>query len=78
LQRGLNEVEEQLAAAPSTPLSPITTTPFKWSPTASWPAFLGSRCASDAQQLAEFLNDLRFILGIIEVLNLNTRIWSKS
>jgi hypothetical protein len=33
---------------------------------------------SDARQVAEFLNDLRSILGIIEVLNLNTRIWSKS
>jgi hypothetical protein len=33
---------------------------------------------SDARQIAEFLNDLRSILAIIEVLNLNTRIWSKS
>jgi len=33
---------------------------------------------SDARQVAGFLNDLRSILGIIEALNLNTRLWSRS
>ncbi len=33
--------------------------------------------ASDSRQIAGFLNDIRSILGIIEILNLNTRIWSK-
>ena len=33
---------------------------------------------SDSRQMTGFLNDLRSILGIIEILNLNTRIWSKN